>query len=208
MMAQLFVEEGGHVVSIYDVKGENVDACSSLADKNPNVKGKVHGFKDLDPFMRSLENSSSGDSGRLFMFSITHGNPADSVLDHLGHYLKEGDIVMDGGNEWYENSQRRAKELHEKKGVLYVDTGVSGGYQSARRGPSFSPGGDDATLDKVLPLLQKVAAKDGSGNPCVLKMGPSGAGHHIKMVHNGIEQGVSLLSVLSCSQTLPCPYLS
>jgi 6-phosphogluconate dehydrogenase len=194
MMAQLFAE-AGPTISIYDVKGENVDEAVGLADGNERTKGKVHGYKDPKKFMDSLGGGEpAGEQARLLVFSITHGWPADSVLDKIGDYLARGDIILDGGNEWYQNSERRNKELRERKGVKYIGMGVSGGYQSARRGPSLSPGGDDDALDKVMPLLRKVAAKDGNGNPCVQKIGPGGSGHYVKMVHNGIEQG--MLSVL------------
>lgn len=124
------------------------------------------------------------------MFSITHGNPADSVLEKIQDELEDGDIVMDGGNEHYRNTERRQKQL-ESKGVKWIGMGVSGGYQSARRGPSLSPGGDREAVELALPLLEQYAARDAkTGNPCVDYIGPRGAGHYVKMVHNGIEQGM------------------
>ncbi|TFY82457.1 hypothetical protein EWM64_g1562 [Hericium alpestre] len=149
MMSQLFAEADLDV-SIFDVKGENVDIAIELARENPKVRGKIHGFKEYGPFVGSLGD----EGGRLFLLSITHGWPADNVLNEIGKYLKPGDIVLDGGNEFYLES------------------------------------GDPDALDKVMPLLETVAAKDGNGRPCVRKMGPDGAGHYVKMVHNGIEQGM------------------
>jgi 6-phosphogluconate dehydrogenase len=93
-------------------------------------------------------------------------------------------------NEWYENTERRQALLKREHDVDYIGMGVSGGYQSARHGPSLSPGGDTAAIERVMPLLKKVAAKDAQGNPCVAPIGHAGAGHYVKMVHNGIEQGM------------------
>jgi len=186
MMAQLFAEADLDV-SIFDVSSNNVDVATKLASENPKTKDRVRGYKDYEAFVKSL---GKGTGGRLFLFSITHGSPSDLVLGELRKYLKSGDIILDGGNEWYLNSERRMKDLNAV-GVAYVGMGVSGGYQSARRGPSISPGADDgAALDKVMPILRKVAAKDAQGNPCVRKIGPGGSGHYVKMVHNGIEQGM------------------
>lgn len=188
-MAMLFAEHDFQV-SIFDVKAQNIDNCTKMCSaEKQNIKDNVTGYKDYESFVNSLGK----DDNKLFVFSITHGSPADEVLKSLSPFLKKGDIILDGGNEWYLNSERRQKELGEK-GVGYVGMGVSGGYQSARRGPSISPGGDDGVLDRVMPILEKFAAKS-KGKPCVTKIGPDGSGHYVKMVHNGIEQG--MLSVLN-----------
>jgi len=113
----------------------------------------------------------------------------DKSIDGLEPYLKKGDIIMDASNEHWTNTERRQKRL-EPKGIHYIGMGVSGGYQSARHGPSFSPGGSDEALDKVMPFLKHIAAKDRKGRPCTNKVGPGGSGHYVKMVHNGIEQGM------------------
>lgn len=185
MMAQLFAEAGPNV-SVFDVKGENVDTAVDLAEKNDAIKGKVKGYKDYGAFVTSLPQTGH----RLLVFSITHGEPADEVLDALRPHLGKGDIILDGGNEWYKNTERRQRELKREQNVDYIGMGVSGGYQSARRGPSLSPGGDPAALQRVMPLLEKVSAKDHEGNPCVAPIGPGGSGHYVKMIHNGIEQGM------------------
>lgn len=184
-LAQLFAENGLSV-SLFDVKGSNVDSAIEYASKNTSIQGKVEGFKEYDTFIASLSPSGH----RLLVLSITHGSPVDSVLQQLIPYLSKGDIILDGGNEWYEDSERRMEWVRREKGVDYIGMGVSGGYQSARRGPSFSPGGDSAALQRVLPILKKVAAKADDGNPCVAQIGPGGSGHYVKMVHNGIEQGM------------------
>ena len=184
-MAQLFAE-AGLKVAIFDVDGSNVDKAVAYAHKNHSIKERVEGFKDYGALMAAMPSPGH----RLFVFSITHGDPADQVLDQLRPHLAKGDIILDGGNEWYENSERRMAQLKREQNVDYIGLGVSGGYQSARRGPSLSPGGDPAALKRVMPLLERVAAKDADGNPCVAPMGPGGSGHYVKMMHNGIEQGM------------------
>lgn len=171
-------------VSLWDVNDQNVDGSLDMIN-GTDAKSKVKGFHDIHEFVKSLDTAPR----KLFMFSITHGWPADSVLDKIKDNLKEGDIIIDGGNEFYRNTERRQREL-EKKGVHWIGTGVSGGYQAAKRGPSMTPGGDPKALHEVLPLLEKYAAKDANGNPCVANIGPRGAGHYVKMVHNGTENGM------------------
>lgn len=126
---------------------------------------------------------------KVFVFSLPHGNVGDSVLGGLLPYLSKDDIIIDAGNEHWQNTERRQGKCYTK-GIRYVGMGVSGGYQAARAGPSMCPGGDDASLDMVMPLLRIVAAKDKKGNPCVGKAGSGGAGHYVKMIHNGIEHGM------------------
>lgn len=185
MMALLFAEAGPDV-SIFDVSGQNVDIAVEMAEKNQATKGKVKGFMDYGEFVASLPSPGH----RLLVFSITHGSPADQVLESLRPHLAKGDIILDGGNEWYQNTERRQAQLKREQNVDYIGLGVSGGYQSARHGPSLSPGGDSSALQRVMPLLEKVSAKDIDGNPCVAPIGPGGSGHYVKMVHNGIEQGM------------------
>lgn len=109
-------------------KGKNVDDALSIISQNTTIKDKIHGFEGPKSFIKSL-----GEEGcRLFIFSVTHGSPTDSVLDQIKDQMKKGDIVMDGGNEYYQNGERRNKGLMERFGVAYIGMGVSGGYQSAR----------------------------------------------------------------------------
>jgi 6-phosphogluconate dehydrogenase len=103
--------------------------------------------------------------------------------------LSTNDIILDCGNEHFENTERRQQKCIEP-GIRYIGCGVSGGYQAARAGPSMCPGGDKSALEEVLPLLQKVAAKDKNGKPCVGIVGSGGCGHYVKMMHNGIEHGM------------------
>jgi 6-phosphogluconate dehydrogenase len=103
--------------------------------------------------------------------------------------MEKGDIIMDSSSESWKNTERRQKNL-DPHGIHYVGMGVSGGYQSARYGPSISPGGSPEALEQVMTFLEKVVAKDKQGRPCVKKLGSGGCGHYVKMVHNGIEQGM------------------
>lgn len=104
-------------------------------------------------------------------------------------YLAKNDIIIDAGNEHWKNTERRQGKC-VTKGIRYIGMGVSGGYQAARAGPSMCPGGDDESLDMVMPLLEKLAAKGPGVKPCVGKAGTGGAGHYIKTIHNGIEHGM------------------
>lgn len=183
----LCLSEIGLDVSVWDVKERNVDKLIEHTRNTNGLKGQIQGFKSLDEFTKSLEEQGGR---KLFVFSITHGHPVDSVLSKIKHDLKKGDIILDGGNEHYRNTERRQKECDEI-GVSWIGMGVTGGYQSARHGPSMSPGGDPKALEEVLPFLELYAAKDPkSGDPCVTNFGPGGSGHYVKMVHNGIEGGM------------------
>jgi 6-phosphogluconate dehydrogenase len=168
------------------VVASNVD--SAIAEAKKEKKTNIQGFHDIHEFTKSF----SGER-KLFVFSITHGYLTDEVIEKLRGELKKGDIVLDGGNEHYRNTERRQKDM-AGMGVSWIGTGVSGGYQSVRRGPSMSPGGDKDAVDLVLPLLRKFAAKakgpKGEEIACVANIGPAGSGHYVKMVHNGIENGM------------------
>ncbi|KAH8427862.1 6-phosphogluconate dehydrogenase, decarboxylating [Aspergillus melleus] len=183
--------EIGLDVSIWDVNHKNVDEVIKGA-KEENYKGKISGYYKIEDFTKSLDGR---DDRKLFIFSITHGAPADNVLGAIKDLLNPGDIILDGGNENYRRTERRQKECADL-GVVWIGMGVSGGYQAARRGPSLSPGGDAKALQLVMPLLERYAAKDSkTGKPCVTRIGPAGSGHFVKMMHNGIEGG--MLSTLA-----------
>lgn len=156
---------------------------------------KIHGHDSIEAMLKAFKK----DEHRLIIMSLPHGDTIDKVVDELEHHLSEGDIVLDGANEHFKATERRQERL-KKKGIAYIGTGVSGGYQASRRGPSMSPGGDRSAYDRIEPLLKDWAAKDKNGKPCVTYCGPGGAGHYVKMVHNGIEQGE--LSVLAEAYTL------
>jgi 6-phosphogluconate dehydrogenase len=135
--------------------------------------------KDLRELVSVLERP------RRILMMIAAGAPVDSVLDQLGPLLEPGDIVIDGGNSWFEDTRRREAALAEK-GFFFFGVGVSGGEEGARHGPSLMPGGDPKAYEQIQPVLEAIAAKTDSG-ACVTHVGPDGAGHFVKMVHNGIE---------------------
>ena len=105
------------------------------------------------------------------------------MLDGLLPFLDNGDIILDAGNENYVNTERRQGKT-SSKGIRYIGCGVSGGYQAARRGPSMCPGADEQSLEMVIPILKKVAAKDTNGQACVGRCGLGGSGHYVKMIHS------------------------
>ena len=124
---------------------------------------------------------------RRILMMIKAGAPVDETLAKLRDVLAPGDIVVDGGNSWFRDTERRAHEM-AKAGIHFFGAGVSGGEEGARRGPSIMPGGDKAAYERVRPVFEAIAAKTDSG-ACVTYVGPDGAGHFVKMVHNGIEYG-------------------
>jgi 6-phosphogluconate dehydrogenase len=124
---------------------------------------------------------------RKIVILVQAGKPVDDTIATLAEHLEEGDIIIDGGNEWYLNSARRAEELAPKK-IMFVGMGVSGGEEGARNGPSLMPGGPKAAYDIIAPIMSKCAAQV-KGEACFGYLGPIGAGNYVKMVHNGIEYG-------------------
>ncbi len=125
---------------------------------------------------------------RRIMLMVKAGPVVDAVIEQLKPFLEPGDIIIDGGNSLYADSERRVAELAED-GLLFVGSGVSGGEEGARLGPSIMPGGAEAARDLVVPMLREVAAVADDGEPCCDWLGRGGAGHYVKMVHNGIEYG-------------------
>src|SRR2546429_678411 len=125
---------------------------------------------------------------RRVMLMVKAGKPVDEFIEHLLPRLEPGDIIIDGGNSLFEDTNRRTKYV-ESKGLFYIGTGVSGGEEGARHGPSIMPGGSPAAWPHVKPIFQAIAAKVDDGTPCCDWVGENGAGHYVKMVHNGIEYG-------------------
>jgi 6-phosphogluconate dehydrogenase len=125
---------------------------------------------------------------RRVLMMVPAGAPVDSAITHLKPHLEPGDILMDGGNSFFLDTERRNKEL-EAEGFNFIGTGVSGGEEGALWGPAIMPGGQREAWEAVAPVLKAIAAKADDGQPCVDYMGPRGAGHFVKMVHNGIEYG-------------------
>lgn len=125
---------------------------------------------------------------RRIIILVKAGAPVDETIDGLLAHLEAGDALVDGGNEWFQNTERRAKRVRDAKGVRYVGMGVSGGESGARHGPSLMPGGDADAYKLLEPILTRIAAQVDDG-PCVTYIGPGGAGNYVKMIHNGIEYG-------------------
>ena len=144
-----------------------------------------HPHKNLFPFYSLEEFVNSLERPRKVMLMIQAGAPVDAVIDQLVPLLEQGDIVMDGGNSFFEDTRRRSNALAEA-GIHYLGVGISGGEEGARFGPSIMPGGEESAYQAVRPILEAIAAK-AMGEPCCAYIGPDGAGHYVKMVHNGIE---------------------
>ncbi|WP_299838701.1 NADP-dependent phosphogluconate dehydrogenase [uncultured Tenacibaculum sp.] len=147
-----------------------------------NSYDKVLGFTVLKDFVDSIEKP------RKILMMIKAGKVTDAVIDSIVPFLDEGDILIDGGNSHYENTKRRSDNL-QKKNIEFIGLGVSGGEEGALKGPSLMPGGNKSSYDKVAKFLEAIAAKDENGQACCNYIGPDGAGHFVKMVHNGIEYG-------------------
>ncbi|MFE9369109.1 NADP-dependent phosphogluconate dehydrogenase [Streptomyces sp. NPDC006711] len=123
---------------------------------------------------------------RRLVIMVKAGEPTDAVIQEFAPLLEEGDVIIDGGNAHFEDTRRRERELRER-GIHFVGVGISGGEEGALNGPSIMPGGSAKSYDSLGPLLERIAAKAPDGAPCVTHVGPDGAGHFVKMVHNGIE---------------------
>jgi len=128
------------------------------------------------------------ESPKKILMMVPAGKAVDSVINDITPYLSENDIIIDAGNTFFKHTEKRAKKA-EEKGFLYIGTGVSGGEEGALKGPSIMPGGHKKAYDTIAPILTKIAAKVGS-DPCCEYMGKGGAGHYVKMVHNGIEYAI------------------
>ena len=174
----LNMEDHGYGVAVYNRTQSKVDDFINGSAKNR----KIVGARSLTELVSFLERP------RKVMLLIKAGEPVDLMIEQLMTYLEPGDIVIDGGNSLYQDSIRRTQAL-EAKGLLYVGTGVSGGEEGARHGPSIMPGGSHDAWPYIKDIFQSIAAKVEDGTPCCNWVGEGGAGHFVKMVHNGIEYG-------------------
>lgn len=141
----------------------------------------IVGSSDPEDFVKQLSKP------RKVILLVMAGKPVDDTIANLSQYLEEGDVIVDGGNEWFHNTIRRSKEL-EPKGIHFLGMGISGGEEGARNGPSLMPGGPKAAYDLLEPIITKCAAQVNDG-PCTGYIGPVGSGNYVKMIHNGIEYG-------------------
>jgi 6-phosphogluconate dehydrogenase len=171
------LERNGFSVVGYDADGKKVDDFA-----------RVMAEKRGAPARSAAEFLASLDSPRRVLIMVPAGKPVDAVIGDLKPGLSPGDVLIDGGNTYFTDTERRMKSL-EGTGILYVGTGVSGGEEGALRGPSIMPGGNPAAWPVVKSPLQAIAAKTEDGVPCCDWIGSGGAGHFVKMVHNGIEYG-------------------
>ncbi len=179
---------GENLILNMESKGYTVTAYNRSTDKvdnfiNGRAAGKnIRGAQTLEALVESLE------SPRKIMLMVKAGQAVDDFIEQLIPHLDPGDIVIDGGNTHYADTIRRTGYL-ESKGLLFIGTGVSGGEEGALTGPSIMPGGSPAAWESVKPILQSIAARVEDGTPCCDWIGDGGAGHFVKMVHNGIEYG-------------------
>ena len=174
----LNMESHGYTVAVFNRTISKVDNFVNGRGKGKKVVG-THTVEEL---VKSLKRP------RKIMIMVKAGQPVDDVINELTPLLEPGDILIDGGNTHYPDTTRRTRAL-KAKGLLFVGTGVSGGEEGALKGPSIMPGGDPAAWPEVKPIFQAIAAKVSDGTPCCDWVGPEGAGHYVKMVHNGIEYG-------------------
>ncbi|MCA9042528.1 MAG: NADP-dependent phosphogluconate dehydrogenase, partial [Planctomycetaceae bacterium] len=176
----LNMANNGYSVAVYNRTTSTTDDFI-----NGNAAGKsITGYHDLKEMVANLK------SPRKVMLMVKAGPAVDAIIDDLTPLLDKGDIIIDGGNSEFNDSIRRTEEV-ENRGLLFIGTGVSGGEEGALKGPSIMPGGSKAAWPAVKEIFQKISAKVGPNNdiPCCEWVGESGAGHYVKMVHNGIEYG-------------------
>ncbi|OUX37565.1 MAG: phosphogluconate dehydrogenase (NADP(+)-dependent, decarboxylating) [Kiritimatiellaceae bacterium TMED266] len=174
----LNMESKGFTVAVFNRTVEKVEAFVEGRGAGKNLIGA----RSIEEFVASLERP------RKVMMLVKAGAAVDALIEQLIPHLEEGDILIDGGNTHFPDTVRRV-EWVESKGLLYVGAGVSGGEEGALKGPSIMPGGSSAAWEKVKTIFQKISAQTENGEPCCDWVGEGGAGHFVKMVHNGIEYG-------------------
>ncbi|WP_199617756.1 NADP-dependent phosphogluconate dehydrogenase [Paenibacillus alkalitolerans] len=172
----LNMESKGFSVSVYNRSPEKTKELMEEA-QGKNMAGAY----SVEEFVESLERP------RKIMIMVKAGEPTDKTIEQLLPHLEEGDIIIDGGNAYFPDTQRREKEL-AARGIRFIGTGVSGGEEGALKGPAIMPGGPKEGYELVGPIFEAISAHV-NGEPCCTYIGPGGAGHYVKMVHNGIEYG-------------------
>jgi 6-phosphogluconate dehydrogenase len=174
----LNVERNGFGVAVYNRTTSKTDDFMA----GPAAGKNIQAGHTLEEFVALLERP------RAVQIMVKAGRPVDAVIEQLQPLLEEGDLIIDGGNSLFTDTERRAREL-EGRGLNFLGLGVSGGEEGALWGPSLMPGGTKAAYERVAPIMTAIAAKAKDGEPCVTYLGPGGSGHYVKMVHNGIEYG-------------------
>jgi 6-phosphogluconate dehydrogenase len=173
----LNMESKGFSVAVFNRTTEVTEKFAAGRAKGKNIQPT----RTIEEFVGALKKP------RIAMMMVKAGPPVDAVINELVPLLEKGDIIIDGGNSLFTDTQRRGKEL-EARGIHFVGMGVSGGEEGALKGPSLMPGGSRESWEIIAPIFRKIAAQV-DGEPCCRYMGPDGAGHYVKMVHNGIEYG-------------------
>ncbi|EHU28826.1 NAD binding domain of 6-phosphogluconate dehydrogenase family protein [Escherichia coli DEC2A] len=173
----LNIESRGYTVSVYNRSREKTE---EVVAENPGKK--------LVPYYTVKEFVESLETPRRILLMVKAGAGTDAAINSLKPYLDKGDIIIDGGNTFFQDTIRRNREL-SAEGFNFIGAGVSGGEEGALKGPSIMPGGQKDAYEMVVPILTKIAAIAEDGEPCVTYIGADGAGHYVKMVHNGIEYG-------------------
>lgn len=173
----LNIESRGYTVSVFNRSG---DKTEEVIAENPGKK--LVPYYTVQEFVESLETP------RRILLMVKAGEATDKTIESLKPYLDKGDILIDGGNTFFLDTIRRNREL-SAEGFNFIGTGVSGGEEGALKGPSIMPGGQKEAYELVAPILKQIAAVAEDGEPCVAYIGADGAGHYVKMVHNGIEYG-------------------
>ncbi|MEY2579955.1 MAG: 6-phosphogluconate dehydrogenase, partial [Verrucomicrobiota bacterium] len=173
----LNMESKGFTVAVFNRTWEVTEKFAAGKAKGKNIQPA----KTMEEFVAALKRP------RKAMIMVKAGGPVDAVIGQLAPLLEKGDVIIDGGNSLFTDTQRRCKDL-EGRGLHFVGCGVSGGEEGALKGPSLMPGGPRESWEIIAPIFRKIAAQV-DGEPCCRYMGPDGAGHYVKMVHNGIEYG-------------------
>ncbi len=173
----LNMESKGFSVAVFNRTTEVTDKFAVGRAKNKNIRPT----RTMEEFVAALTRP------RKAMIMVKAGAPVDAVINQLAPLLEKGDVIIDGGNSLFTDTQRRGKDL-ESRGIHFVGMGVSGGEEGALKGPSLMPGSSRESWEIIAPIFRKIAAQV-DGEPCCRYMGPDGAGHYVKMVHNGIEYG-------------------
>ena len=177
----LNIESRGYSVALFNRTGAKTTA---VVEEHPDKNFKA--TYTIEEFVESIEKP------RRILLMVKAGPATDATIQELLPHLDKGDILIDGGNTFFKDTMRRNEEL-ANSGINFIGTGVSGGEEGALKGPSIMPGGQKEAYALVAPILEQISAKAEDGAPCVTYIGPNGAGHYVKMVHNGIEYGDMLL---------------
>lgn len=166
--------------------GYTVALHNRTASRTHDLVAEFGGEGEFVPTETAEEFVAALERPRRLVIMVKAGDPTDAVIQEFAPLLEPGDMIVDGGNAHFADTRRRERELRER-GIHFVGTGVSGGEEGALNGPSIMPGGSEESYAALGPMLEKISAKAKDGAPCVTHVGPDGAGHFVKMVHNGIE---------------------